>query len=163
MTHILRDNYQFLDPEEQQFLNKVVEYLEAAYFAELETAMNYIALLNNLTGIEAEPVKEILRGEIQDEFRHAQEIANRIRVLGFKVPTSTHFREGPISVGQEVLTNASTLTDAIKAVVAAESEAMTLYKEIIDMAAEKDPVTADLVTSLLADEENHYRTFNNLL
>ena len=104
-----------------------------------------------------------LMNEINDEFRHAQEIANRIRVLGFKVPAANGFRDSKVSVGQETLANGHDLQSCIQAVVAAESEAFNLYKEIIDLSAETDPVTADLVTNLLADEEDHFRTFSNLL
>jgi bacterioferritin len=163
MSHFLTTRIDAHDQETQEFVSQVVGMLETAYFAELETAMNYIAMLNNLSGVDAEPVKEILRGEIDDEFRHAQELANRIRVLGFKVPSAWEFRSSRISLGQEKLSKGGTLNQCIEAVVAAESEAMTLYKEIIDLSAEKDPVTADLVTNLLADEEDHFRTFSNLL
>jgi bacterioferritin len=163
MDHFLSTRFEAHDQETQERITQIVGLLEIAYFAELETAMNYISILNNLSGVEAEPVKNILRGEIEDEFRHAQEIANRIRVLGFKVPSAMDFRDSKVSVGQEMLGHGGELRSCIRAVVSAESEAMSLYKEIIDLSAEIDPVTADMVTELLADEEDHYRTFNNLL
>lgn len=163
MPHIIAKDVTHLEREDQELLNSIGDKLIQAYFAELETAMNYISLINNLRGVEAEIIKDILREEVKEEFDHAQKLADRIRVLGYRLPASSGFRDSDISIGQRMLQEAQTVTSCCKAVIKAESEAMDLYKEIIDLAADRDPVTADLVTELLADEENHFRTFNNMI
>ena len=166
MTHdIMSQSFNNLNDENQQFLIKVVELLENAYFAEIETVINYISIFNNLKGIKSEPVKNILKNEIQDGFRHAQEIANRIRILGFIVPSSKLFRESALSDGQKKIStnNGNLLDSTMQSIVAIEAEAINIYKEIIDMTAEKDPGTADLATTLLRDEEDHYRTFSRFI
>lgn len=158
-NHFLCTQFIFHDESTRDLISEVVSMLTEAYFAELETAMNYIALRNNLSGIDGEQVKQILDQEIQDEFNHAQALANRIRVLGFQVPNSNDFRSTEQSPAQLSLGTGISLRDAVRQVIEAESEAMNLYKRIIDKTAEHDPVTADLVTDLLADEEDHFRTF----
>ena len=52
----------------------------------------------------------------------------------------------------------------IKGVIEAERGAIDYYNAIIEYASEHgDPVTADMVTTILADEEGHLRLFEGFL
>ena len=51
----------------------------------------------------------------------------------------------------------------IKGVIAAEDAACQQYLKIIEAANQGDPVTADLCTRLLADEEEHLILFKGFL
>ena len=55
-------------------------------------------------------------------------------------------------------------TEMIKGVIAAEEGAMKHYRSLIKLAESVDDyVTADLVTTVLADEEGHRRQFTGFL
>ncbi len=51
----------------------------------------------------------------------------------------------------------------IRGVIAAESSAIELYNRIIELTEDSDPVTNDMVTTILADEEGHRRLFEGFL
>jgi len=51
----------------------------------------------------------------------------------------------------------------IKGVIEAESGAIHHYATIIEKTDEADPVTADMVTAILHDEEGHRRLFEGFL
>ena len=47
--------------------------------------------------------------------------------------------------------------------IEAERGAVNHYSKIIEVCQEADPVTADMVTTILADEQQHMRTFEGFL
>ena len=51
----------------------------------------------------------------------------------------------------------------IRGVIQAEQGAIDHYMKIISTCADADPVTADMVTTILADEEGHLREFEGFL
>jgi bacterioferritin len=51
----------------------------------------------------------------------------------------------------------------IRGVIEAEKGAIEHYSKIIQACQEADPVTADMLTTILADEEEHMRTFEGYL
>jgi bacterioferritin len=132
--------------------------LEKAYWMELETVQNYIANSVNLDGVRAEEIKRALATDVAEEIDHAQQFARRIKQLGGQVPGSKGFR-----ATQDTLQPPASSTDVvsvIRGVIAAEEGAIETYRDIIELAEkERDYVTADLVTTILADEESHRREF----
>ena len=66
----------------------IIEGLTRAYWAEVETTLNYLAISVDLDGIRAEEVKRSLAADIQVELTHAQDLANRIKEIGGRVPGS---------------------------------------------------------------------------
>jgi len=136
---------------------KIIDELHKAYWAEMETVMNYLAHATNLDGVSAEEIKEKLNNEINDELGHAKKIASRIKELNGKVDGSDTF-----SATQKSLQAIDDTTDVkyvIDGVIDAENEAINTYKNIIKISEGNDFVTQDLATQILADEETHKTVF----
>ena len=53
----------------------IIKELTRAYWMELETTLNYLAISVDLDGIRAEEIKTSLAEDIQTEITHAQELA----------------------------------------------------------------------------------------
>ena len=139
----------------------IVDLLTKAYWMEIETVMSYIANSVNLDGVRAEEIKKSLAVDITDELAHAQQFAQRVKTLYGKVPGSMEFK-----AEQSFLQPPKENTDVvavIKGVIEAEQGAIDHYMKIIDACTDADPVTADMVTTILADEEKHMRTFEGFL
>ncbi len=136
---------------------KIIDELHKAYWAEMETVINYLAHATNLDGVSAQEIKEKLNNEINDELGHAKRIASRIKELDGKVRGSDTF-----SANQKTLQAIDDTTDVkyvIDGVIDAENEAIKTYKNIIKISEGKDFVTQDLATQILADEETHKTVF----
>src|SRR5918998_5658538 len=136
---------------------QIVELLKQAYFAELETVINYITNSTNPDGIRAQEIKRSLEEDIEEELGHARLFAKRIKELYGVVPSSTDF-----VAQQPFLAPADHQTDivhVIRGVIAAETSAIELYNKIIELTEDSDPVTNDMVIAILADEEGHRRLF----
>jgi bacterioferritin len=140
---------------------KVVEMLKKAYWMEIETVMSYIANSVNPDGLLAREITESLDQDIQEELGHAQQFAARIKELYGVVPGSMEF-----SAEQDFLQPPGDQVDlkhVVKGVIEAESGAIEYYNEVIQFASEKDPVTEDMVITILRDEEGHRRLFEGFL
>jgi bacterioferritin len=140
---------------------EIIELLKQAYFAELETVMNYTTNSVNPDGVRAQEIKEALEEDIQEELGHAQEFANRIKELYGIVPGSMEFK-----AEQELLQPPEEQTDVvhvIKGVIDAETKAVELYTRIVETTDEDDPVTNDMVIDILRNEQEHRRMFEGFL
>ena len=140
---------------------QVVEMLKKAYWMEIETVMSYISNSINPDGIRAREIAESLEQDIQEELGHAQQFGKRIKELYGVVPGSTDF-----SAEQSYLqppTDNTDLIHIVRGVIEAESGAIEYYNQIIEFCADRDPVTEDMVITILADEEGHRRLFEGFL
>ena len=140
---------------------EIVGMLTQAYWMELETVQSYIANSINPDGVRAEEIRRSLQADITSELGHAQQFARRIKELYGRVPGSFDFKPS-----QDYLQPPADTTDivaVIKGVIQAEQGAIDHYSKIIKTTADVDPVTADMVTTILADEEGHMRTFEGFL
>ncbi|HEV2293513.1 MAG TPA: ferritin-like domain-containing protein [Tepidisphaeraceae bacterium] len=140
---------------------EIIDLLTRAYWMEIETVMSYIANSVNLEGVRAEEIKKSLAEDVAEELRHAQQFGQRIKTLYGKVPGSGEFRSEQ-SYLQPPAENTD-VTSVIKGVIQAEQGAIDHYMKIINASQEADPVTADMVTTILADEEGHMRMFEGFL
>jgi len=141
--------------------DQIVELLKAAYFAELETVINYVTNSTNPDGLRAMEVKESLAADVQEELGHAQQFAARIKELYGVVPSSVDF-----VAQQQALAPPADQTDlahVVKGVIEAETSAIELYNEIIEFTEGVDPVTNDMIIAILRDEEGHRRLFEGFL
>lgn len=139
---------------------KVVELLQVAYVDELETVQNYISNGVSLHGVRAEQIGESLLADVQEEVQHAQMLAERLNTLG-EVPAGSM----EIEPSQDSLQPPNERND-VEAVIAgvldAEREAVSVYRQLVEVAAENDDyVTEDLAIALLEDEENHFAEFRD--
>ena len=140
---------------------KVIALLTQAYWMEIETVQNYIANSVNLDGVRAEEIKKSLAADVTDEIGHAQQFGKRIKELYGKVPGSFEFK-----AEQKKLQPPKDTTDVaavIRGVIDAEQGAIDHYLNIIKTCEGIDPVTQDMVTTILADEEGHLRMFEGFL
>ncbi len=140
---------------------EIIELLKQAYFAELETVINYVTNSVNPDGVRAQEIKESLEEDIQEELGHAQQFAQRIKELYGVVPASMDFR-----AEQRFLQPPEEQTDVvhvIKGVIDAETSAIELYTRIVETTDEVDLVTQDMVIDILRDEQGHRRLFEGFL
>ena len=158
---ITRPSQGILSDEMQAEREELIAMLTKAYWMELETVMSYIGNSTNPDGVRAQEIIESLHEDIQEELGHAQECANRIKQLYGVVPGSLDFQPE-----QSYLQPPEQQTDVvhvIRGVIEAESGAIEHYNKIIQFCEERDPVTQDMVISILRDEEGHRRLFEGFL
>jgi bacterioferritin len=140
---------------------ELIKKLERAYWMEIETVMNYMSNSINPDGVRAQEIIESLKEDVQEELGHAQRFGERIKELYGVVPGSMEF-----TPEQKYLQPPNEQTDivhVVKGVIEAEKGAIEHYNEIIEFTTEIDPVTNDMVITILADEEGHKRLFEGFL
>jgi bacterioferritin len=150
-----------LSQDMAQKREEIVELLKQAYFAELETVINYVTNSTNPDGVRAQEIKESLEEDIQEELGHAQQFAQRIKELYGVVPSSMEFKaQQPFLQPPEHQTD---VVHVIRGVIDAETSAIELYTRIVEETDEVDPVTNDMVIGILHDEQGHRRLFEGFL
>lgn len=140
---------------------EIIEALQEAYWAEIETIINYLANSVNLDGIRAEEIKDILSTEVPDELGHAQQIASRIKELDGIVEGSKSFKALQETIQPQADT--TDLKSVVKGVIDAETNAIEQYRKIIQLTDGIDFVTQDMCIAIQADEEKHLRVFRGFL
>jgi bacterioferritin len=140
---------------------EIVALLTKAYWMEIETVMSYLSASTNLDGVRAQEIRESLAQDIKEELGHAEEFAKRIKELYGVVPGSEGF-----SAEQSFLQPPDHQTDVIhviRGVIKAETGAIEHYTRLIEVTDGIDPVTQDMVTTILRDEQGHRRLFEGFL
>jgi bacterioferritin len=140
---------------------EIVELLIGAYWMEIETVMSYIANSINPDGVRAQQVTQSLAADVQAELGHAQQFARRIKELYGTVPGSLELRASQESLQPPA--DALDLEHVIRGVIEAERGAIEHYNHMIAVTDGVDPVTQDMLTTILADEQGHLRTFEGFL
>jgi bacterioferritin len=142
--------------------DELIDLLQDARNDELETVINYQTNALVLSGIEAQEVADSLSEDVEEELGHAEEIGERISLLGGQPRGSAD-----LETSQEGLQPPAESTDVrtvIEGVIEAESDAVATYEALIEAAEDAgDPVTEDLATELLADEQEHLAEFEGFL
>jgi bacterioferritin len=132
---------------------KLNDMLNDAISREIQVSIQYTWQHIMAVGIESASVVGIFKSFAITEMKHAEAIAERLDYLG-GIPTT---QPTPIKVGKA-------LTEMLGLDLKAETDAITLYKEIIKVAREEgDETTKKLFHSILADEEDHHNQFRTLL
>jgi bacterioferritin len=140
---------------------EIVALLTKAYWMEMETVMSYISASTNLDGVRAQEIRESLAQDVEEELGHAKEFANRIKELYGVVPGSEGF-----AAEQSFLQPPEHQVDVvhvIRGVIKAETGAIEHYTRIVEVTDGIDPVTQDMVISILRDEQGHRRLFEGFL
>lgn len=139
---------------------EILELLHKAYWMEMETVMNYLAISEHLDGVRAKEIAEALAGDVGDELGHARSFAQRIKELYGTPPGSldmtaeqTYLQPG----------DSTDVVSVINGVITAEAGAIEHYTRIIEACDGVDWGTQDLVIEILRDEEGHLRTFERFL
>lgn len=139
----------------------IIAALTDAYWKELETVQNYLANSVNLDGVRAEEIKKALAADVAEELTHAQQLAQRIKVLGGTIPGSKEFKAR--QKGLQPPADTTDVTSVIVGVLEAEEDAIDGYNNLIKLCDGRDYVTQDLAITLLADEESHRQQFSSFL
>jgi bacterioferritin len=146
---------------DQATREKIVTLLTKAYWMEIETVMSYISASTNLDGVRAQEIRESLAEDVEEELGHAKEFATRIKELYGVVPGSEGFK-----AEQSFLQPPGEQTDVIhviRGVIEAETGAIEYYTRIVEETDGVDPVTQDMVITILRDEQGHRRLFEGFL
>jgi len=131
---------------------KLLGMLNDAIAREIQVSIQYMWQHVQWIGIKGFTVQGELKNIAITEMKHAEKIAERLFYLG-EIPTT---KPNPINVGK-------TLKEMIKQDIKDELNAITLYKQIIDVAQkEGDVTTAFIFKEILEDEEEHHDTFTTL-
>ena len=132
---------------------KLLDMLNRAIAGELQAAIQYMWQHVQWKGIEHFAVSEELKKIAIGEMKHSEKIAERLWYLGAK-PTT---QPSPIFVGDK-------LEEMIGFDIKAELEAISMYKEIMELAAkESDVATKEIFEEIEAEEEEHHDFFTSLL
>ena len=153
-------NGDILSDAQKDVREEIVDLLTQAYWMEIETVMSYIANSTNPDGVRAQEIVQSLAGDVGEELAHAQ-LFDLIKELYGTVPGSKDFRASQDALQPPA--DSLDLVHVIRGVIAAERGAIEHYNRIIQATDGVDPVTQDMLTTILADEQNHVRTFEGFL
>jgi bacterioferritin len=156
-----KSSHGILSDEMQDERESIVAMLTKAYWMEIETVMSYVANSVNPDGVRAQEIIESLRTDIQEELGHATQFATRIKELYGVVPGSLDFEAEQTYL--QPPDDQNDIVHVIRGVIEAETGAIDYYNQIIEATDESDPVTNDMVITILRDEEGHRRLFEGFL
>ncbi len=132
---------------------KLLDMLNQAIARELQVTIQYMWQHVQWKGIEHYAVTEEFKKIAIAEMKHAEKIAERLWYLGGK-PTT---KPSMIAVGDK-------LTDMLEFDVKAELEAISMYKEIMEIAQkEGDVATREIFEEIEEEEEEHHDFFTSAL
>jgi bacterioferritin len=132
---------------------KLIELLNKGIARELQVSIQYMWQHVQVTGTDGAIVEDIFRKIAIAEMKHAERLAERLDYLN-GIPTT---KPDPIFVR-------GSLIEMLTQDEQNEEQAITLYKQAIQVAAEDgDYTTRRLLEEILADEEDHINTFGRLL
>ena len=120
---------------------------------ELQVSIQYMWQHIMAKGIEGAVVEDTFRQIAITEMKHAEKLAERLVFLN-GVPTLT---PDPVHIGHS-------LEEMLKENVQAEEEAISLYKQTMQLASkEGDFTTRRILEDILINEEEHLDKFSKLL
>ena len=132
---------------------ELLEMLNKGIARELQVSMQYMWQHVMVKGIEGATVESTFRQIAITEMKHAEKLAERLVFLD-GVPTLT---PDPVHIGHS-------LEEMLKENVQAEEEAISLYKQTIQVASkEGDFTTRRMLEDILSNEEEHLDKFSKLL
>ena len=132
---------------------KLKGMLNQAIAREIQVSIQYMWQHVQVVGVKGIAVQDQFKQTAITEMKHAEAIAERLWYLT-GAPTT---KPAPIIVGES-------LKQFLELDIKAEEEAITMYKQIIELAQkERDVTTAFLFEGILQDEEAHHDLFTTML
>jgi len=132
---------------------KLLEFLNKAIAQELQVSIQYMWQHVQVTGIDGATVEDVFRKTAIAEMKHAERLAERLDYLDGIATT----KPDPIFVG-------GSLIEMLTQDERDEEQAINLYKQAIQAAAEDgDYTTRRMLEEILAEEENHINIFGKLI
>ena len=135
-------------------IDEIIKVLNRAYADEWLAYYQYFIEAKVIKGIMKDAAIAELNQHAADELRHANMVADRILQLGGTPLLNPKDWFTHTNCGYEEPKNfdvVSILEDSIKG----EQCAISIYSDIVEMTRNKDIVTYDLVSEILADEVEH--------
>jgi len=132
---------------------QLLDLLTKGVALELRVSIKYMWQHILVKGIEGAVVEKLFRDIAITEMKHAEDRAERLDFLNGVPPNNVD----PVHAG-------ITLEEMLKEDVQAEEEAISLYKQAIQVAGkEGDFATKRLLEDILSSEEKHLDKFSKLL
>jgi bacterioferritin len=132
---------------------RLLDILNESIANELAAIIQYMWQHVMVTGLESAEFMDILKNISIQEMKHAEKFAERLDYFG-GVPTT---KPSEIKVG-------GTAKQMLKYDIAAEKNAIALYKKGIKLCQEiDDPASRHIFEDILEQEEDHDYTFSTLL
>jgi len=132
----------------------VTRLLNKAYADEWLAYYQYFIETKVVKGIMKDAAIAELTQHAADELRHATMIADRIVQLGGTPLLSPKEWYTHTNCGYEAPEDANVLP-ILEQAIKGEQCAISIYSELVDITREKDIVTYDMVSQILADEVEH--------
>ncbi len=142
-------------------INEVIRLLNRAYADEWLAYYQYFIEAKVITGIMKDAAIAELNQHATDELRHANMVADRILQLGGTPLLHPQEWFSHTNCGYEEPKEfdvVAILEDSIKG----EQCAISTYSSIADMVKDKDIITYDIVSQILADEVEHEEDLQSL-
>ena len=132
---------------------RLLDILNQSIARELAVSVQYMRQHVLVRGLEGAEFAEIVQKIAITEMKHAEKFAERLDYYG-GVPTT---KPTDIKMGGDV-------KQMLRDDIAAEKEAIVLYKRAIKLCQElDDPATRHIYEDILEEEEDHDHTFSTLL
>jgi bacterioferritin len=141
-------------------LDKVYDLLNAALASEIICVLRYKQHYYMTTSIHQGQLQALFKEHWQDEEKHLERIADRIKQLG-GVPNLD-----PNGISKRAFSNfqsGHTLADLLREDLLAERVVIKIYGDIVKFFGDADPVSRRLFEELLKDEEDHADDISDLL
>jgi bacterioferritin len=133
--------------------SELKEMLNKAIAGELQATIQYMWQHVEIAGVKGIAVQDKFEETAIDEMKHAERVAERLWYLG-GTPTT---KPDPIEVGKS-------LKEYLELDIKAETDAIELYKRIVEQALkEGDITTAHMFREILEEEEEHHDLFTTML
>jgi bacterioferritin len=133
---------------------KLIDVLNDLRARELAVIMQYMRQYYTVTGPTGMLHANTFKGISVAEMKHAESLAVRIEFLGGAATTKP----------EAFVTEFADFKEMAKSDFSAESDAVMRYRAAIKFAqTHGDPTTRRLLESILADEEDHLKTFSDML
>ena len=142
-------------------ISEIITTLNRAYADEWLAYYQYFIEAKVIKGIMKDAIISELTLHAADELRHATMVADRILQLGGTPLTHPQMWFSHTNCGYDEPKNfdvVAILDDAIKG----EQCAIKTYSTIVDLVKDKDIVTYDIVSQILADEVEHEEDLQSL-
>jgi bacterioferritin len=138
---------------------KVCDLLNEALATELVCILRYQHHYYMASGMHGAAVRDEMKEHWDEEQRHADLIAQRIRQLGGK----PDFSPSGLTKSHSEYNEGHNLADMVREDLVAERIVVQTYAEMIRFLGEKDPTTRRMMEEILTNEEEHADDLADLL
>lgn len=142
-------------------ISEIITLLNKAYADEWLAYYQYFTQAKVVKGIMKDAAITELTEHATDELRHADMVANRISQLGGTPLLSPQDWFVHSNCGYET-PQSFDVVDLLEDSIKGEQCAITVYSQIAEMTKDKDIVTYDIVSEILADEVEHEEDLQSL-